>query len=189
MKTNIKFSDYRALQRSLDEAFGVNTFQVTVDKSQEFRQIFLENADDVDSTTVDSAVNLANQLGDQCLEKNKKLIYKRVDRASDKTIQRCSIKIITEEQKVEITDWLSDQSKPCPEVVMDHSVLTNVTTVMAAQNLLNDLQSYNNLVNQVKSIRLSAKAKIIAVSDYIELKKEITSAMNQLNSLEQQYLK
>jgi hypothetical protein len=186
MRIDIEFLDFRRLQIELDSAVGPGTFTVSVDKNTVPRQIYLECADDIDSSIIAQANAIAAAQSQEEYLAVQLSMYDRIDRAAGKTIDRRTPKPCSAEQVAQATAWLADQATPCPEFIQDRAFLQSITAVAAAQSVVDSQAGYQEFLDQVAVIRQSGKAAILAAATFYEVKLAGGAAMDQLTALEAQ---
>jgi len=179
----IKFVDVDLLQDTMDQTFGINVFQIMIDKSSLPKTCSLSYDENLDQTTVDQAMILVETEVVRVLSKTKVRLYENIDILAEKLLYQNPVFSFSEADYQIASNWLNDTMQPCPDIVILESLSNSISTIESAQTIVNKWESYQLKLTQLNNLRITGKRDILAATELIELKTVATATFDQMKNL------
>lgn len=181
MQFDIKIVYEQQLAQDLDQKFGPGVFFI-VTKSDGYHLLACD--DSTDAALIEQALAMAQEsAAERKFKDTRKRLYFQIENVRDKILSlRYPQGEPSSEQAAAAEQWLDDQSKPCPSFISALAILDDLTPQQAAERLVGERQTYNDLCTEISTIQQLGHAAVLSATP--ENLKELASPyINQLSAL------
>lgn len=182
MQTQIDYVEDISLQETLNSTFGVNIFTVIMVDGEQ-KTFYLEYQDSVPQSTVNSAVELANQNAQSFLNNVKINLYEKLNSKTEKVIVLKEKPSFSDLEIQQAYNWLQNQQSIPPACVQFLALSKNISNLLAAQQIVDSSTQYENFVNQINTTKLTAQQNLMSATDIYSAKNIATLAIAEIKNL------
>lgn len=177
--------DQESLQTALDTQCGQGIFITGRAKLPDgTRPVYYEYADTTAPEIVAEAAVVAAQQDQEYLSSLRSSLLNSIGRAATKSRQRQPACAYTATDQAAAQTWLANPATACPLVVEVRSVSNNVTTTLAAQQIVSIYNNYLAYDGEVDSILSQGQSNILAATTVMDCKNTYQISSSQLSTLE-----